>query len=242
MDRLKTKYDKEFLYNEYFIKEIILLSSGVMLNPGDIVRGKFDAETKIFSGVDGILRGRYLECECDLHSEALDFKEYIRDTNEYEVIEADRPFLKKLKTNNGFGEEQTEAQQITTSITKEEIEEKYKDMFAEGWASWIDVAPGWFPIVDGALRLIKHDIEHNKMPDVKLNQVKEKFGRLEMYFEGGNDRTWGIVSMATSMSTRTCEKCGTNQNIGQTMGWITTLCESCAKELKKEDKFKLNKN
>ena len=105
-------------------------------------------------------------------------------------------------------------------------------MFADGWPSWFDIGDGWLLIVDKALSLIKWDIEHNKMPPVQINQIKEKFGGLRIYFDGGDDRTSGIIGMASSMANDTCEKCGSTNEIGLTTGWVSTICKSCAEEHK----------
>lgn len=64
---------------------------------------------------------------------------------------------------------------------------------------------------------------------VSITQIKEKFGGLRFYYSGGDDTTYGMVSLAESLSYKICEKCGTTINIGQTSGWITTLCKECAK-------------
>lgn len=64
------------------------------------------------------------------------------------------------------------------------------------------------------------------VPQVTLDQVKEKFGTLSFYYTGGDDTIYGMVRMAESMSAVTCEFCG---NPGQARhdGWIKTLCDPC---------------
>ena len=61
------------------------------------------------------------------------------------------------------------------------------------------------------------------IPQVTLDQVKEKFGTLRFYYQGGDDYIRGLVSMAESMSGVTCEECGKpgTQTPG---GWIKTVC------------------
>lgn len=61
------------------------------------------------------------------------------------------------------------------------------------------------------------------VPQVTLDQVKEKFGTLRFYYSGGDDYISGLVSMAESMSGVTCEECGKpgTQTSG---GWIKTVC------------------
>jgi len=72
------------------------------------------------------------------------------------------------------------------------------------------------------------------IPQVTLDQVKEKFGTLRFYYTGGDDEISGMVRMAESMSGVTCEECGSP---GETKGngWLVTLCEThrTAREEKK---------
>lgn len=58
-------------------------------------------------------------------------------------------------------------------------------------------------------------------------QIKEKFGGLRFYIDGGDDTIYGMISLAEGMSYRTCEFCGTTENVGRTQGWIITCCKSC---------------
>jgi hypothetical protein len=70
------------------------------------------------------------------------------------------------------------------------------------------------------------------IPQVTLDQVKEKFGTLRFYYTGGDDYIDGMVSLAESLTGVTCEECG---NPGKTRGggWVHTYCEPCeeAREL-----------
>jgi len=68
-----------------------------------------------------------------------------------------------------------------------------------------------------------------EIPQVTLDQVKEKFGTLRFYYQGGDDYIRGLVSMAESMSGVTCEECGAPGDRGGD-GWITTLCETHRQE------------
>jgi hypothetical protein len=64
---------------------------------------------------------------------------------------------------------------------------------------------------------------------VTLDQVKEKFGTLRFYYQGGDDYISGMVSMAESMSGVICESCG-NPGEQTRGGWIKTICEPCKTE------------
>lgn len=62
-------------------------------------------------------------------------------------------------------------------------------------------------------------------------QVKEKFGGLRFYVNGGNDRVWDIIGTAESLSYHVCEECGTMKNVmTYTCGWNRTLCDEHADE------------
>lgn len=60
---------------------------------------------------------------------------------------------------------------------------------------------------------------------VTASQVKEKFGGLRFYYDGGDDIVSGMVRMAESMSYRTCEECGA-PGMSNSYGWISTLCDT----------------
>ena len=64
----------------------------------------------------------------------------------------------------------------------------------------------------------------------RITQVKEKFGGLRFYYDGGDNVISGMVSLTESLSYRTCETCGSTKDVGQTKGWITTICKKCVKE------------
>jgi len=61
------------------------------------------------------------------------------------------------------------------------------------------------------------------IPQVTLDQVKEKFGTLRFYYSGGDDYISGLVSMAESMSGVTCETCG-KPGTRTGGGWVKTVC------------------
>jgi len=88
---------------------------------------------------------------------------------------------------------------------------------------------GWFNILDQLMGSIQHHLDwKNKnslvVDQVTLDQVKEKFGTLRFYYSGGDDTIDGMVRLAESMTSVTCEECG-NPATQSSSGWITTLCE-----------------
>lgn len=59
---------------------------------------------------------------------------------------------------------------------------------------------------------------------VVASQIKEKFGTLSFYYNGGDDYIRGLVSMAEGFSSRTCENCG-NPGRRRGTGWLYTACD-----------------
>ena len=115
---------------------------------------------------------------------------------------------------------------------------------------------GWFNILDQLMGNIQHRIDWKEkqrdwairfnstaapedmrpvpdtIPQVTLDQVKEKFGTLRFYYTGGDDYISGMVTMAEAISGTTCESCG-NPGERQGGGWIKTICSPC--EIKREE-------
>ena len=97
-----------------------------------------------------------------------------------------------------------------------------------------DCGDGWFNIVDQLCSNIQHHIDwKNKkekvVEQVVADQIKEKFGTLRFYYSGGDEHIAGMVAMAESMSSVTCEDCG-KPGRSRGFGWITTVCDEHAEE------------
>lgn len=69
---------------------------------------------------------------------------------------------------------------------------------------------------------------------VKFTQIKEKFGGLTIYYDGGDDYVRGLVGMAECWSRKVCEMCG---EMGKPTkgGWIKILCDKCLNKNKRLD-------
>ena len=97
----------------------------------------------------------------------------------------------------------------------------------------IDTGDGWYNILDTLCNQIQNHLKHNLRKDqdpptvnVEATQVKEKFGGLRFYYNGGDDFIEGLVWMAEAISYRTCEECGSPGTSNNT-GWVKTLCPPC---------------
>jgi hypothetical protein len=92
---------------------------------------------------------------------------------------------------------------------------------------------GWYLLLDNLMGNIKIHIEHvnsynEKKIYLEIKQIKEKFGGLCFYYEGGDTEIRGMVRIIESLSYSICEFCGTTHNVGKTKKrWIYTICEDC---------------
>ena len=114
---------------------------------------------------------------------------------------------------------------------------RHADMKETAMCWGFECGNGWFNILNQLCNNIQHHIDWNNkkeevVPQVVVQQVKEKFGTLRFYYEGGDDYISGLVSMAESMSGVTCEQCG-DPGTGRTGGWIRTLCDKHEEEYQK---------
>ena len=67
-------------------------------------------------------------------------------------------------------------------------------------------------------------VQTEKVEWIRVAQIKEKFGGLRFYYDGGDDRIEGMVTMAEIWAGHTCETCG-NKGKRRDGGWIRTLCD-----------------
>lgn len=119
------------------------------------------------------------------------------------------------------------------------MHETYPKMFSQPYGGFA-VGPGWWPIIEALCGQIHHHVKFkqeqkekynrgNGCSDVTVAQIKEKFGGLRFYYDGGDDTVDGMVRMAESWAARVCEQCG---NVGEQRsgGWIRTLCDQHEEE------------
>tara|TARA_Y100000310_G_scaffold203351_1_gene203569 strand:+ start:3334 stop:3774 length:441 start_codon:yes stop_codon:yes gene_type:complete len=100
----------------------------------------------------------------------------------------------------------------------------------------IDCGDGWYWLLDMLCGCIQSYIDNNsEVHQVEASQVKQKFGGLRFYTEGGDENTCGTIELAEHMSYHICERCGSTECIPPqktTKGWISTICNKCIKEKK----------
>ena len=91
--------------------------------------------------------------------------------------------------------------------------------------------------------MYKHAYRKDLPPmTIQIDQIKEKFGGLRFYYHGGDDTIYGMVSLAESLSYKICEHCGTTKGVGQTGGWIYTVCWDCLQKNPRANDLKWKPN
>lgn len=116
----------------------------------------------------------------------------------------------------------------------QKMQEDYPIMFENPYGGFA-VGPGWWPILETLCRQIHHHVKWkqeqkekygrgNGCPNVTVAQIKEKFGGLRFYYDGGDDVVNGMVRMAEAWAAHTCEECG-QPGKPRHGGWIQTLCD-----------------
>ena len=108
------------------------------------------------------------------------------------------------------------------------MEERFPKMFS-GKYSGFCCGEGWWPILEKLCSNIQSHIDwKNKqsevVPQVTVAQIKEKFGGLRFYYDGGDEHINGMVRMAEAWADASCEECG-SPGKSRDGGWIKTLCD-----------------
>jgi len=142
------------------------------------------------------------------------------------------------------------------SYTEEQYDEfhrRMKEQFPKllsGKYGGFAVGPGWWHILETLCERINSHVEwkQNQLekyqrgpgcPDVVVAQIKEKFGGLRFYYDGGDDVVDGMVRMAESWAGQTCEECG-KPGKSRNGGWIKTLCDEheAERQARYKERFK----
>ena len=134
---------------------------------------------------------------------------------------------------------------------------KYPKIFKNEYSSegytGLDIGDGWYDIVDALCGCIQHRIDlknctgkydthkkfrspeelANPIPQVCVEQVKEKFASLRFYYSGGDEAIRGMVDLAEAITSCVCETCG-SPGKRTSGGWIRTLCRRHAEEQGRE--------
>lgn len=116
------------------------------------------------------------------------------------------------------------------------MKKELQDKFFERWPKWFDrtdmrsslmcfgfgCGDGWYQL----LWDLCEKIEPLAGDDFEIVQVKEKFGGLRFYVQGGLAGILDLIYDAEQQSEATCERCGKPGTI-RNGGWLRCLCDEC---------------
>ncbi len=90
-----------------------------------------------------------------------------------------------------------------------------------------DCGDGWFEILKECIENIAKVCEQKEL-NLKVSQVKEKYGSLRFYMDEETDEISHIIQIAEAKSAEICEECGQPGEIraGQ-YGWYNSRCDKC---------------
>ncbi len=128
------------------------------------------------------------------------------------------------------------------------MEETYPKMFSQPYGGFA-VGAGWWPIIESLCANIQSRIDWwNKnretrpvIEQVVVGQIKEKFGGLRFYYDGGDDGIHGMVRMAEAWADHHCEECG-KPGHRRDGGWLKTLCDEHESERQARYKARFGDN
>lgn len=108
------------------------------------------------------------------------------------------------------------------------MQERFPKMYGGKYGGFA-IGKGWYPLIETLSNAIQNHIDNcqrqgKECPQVIVQQVKEKFGTLRFYYNGGDEFIHGAVWLAESMTGHLCEECG---GLGKPRdgGWVRTLCD-----------------
>jgi len=109
-------------------------------------------------------------------------------------------------------------------------------------STWLDDMPvGWRKAFGLQIcHEIQEVIDRDHITDYSISQVKEKFGGLRWYDNGGNQAIHDIIRKYEKISEKTCMICGRPAEY-VTTGWIGCYCDKCIKNFRSGTYTKLAK-
>ena len=96
----------------------------------------------------------------------------------------------------------------------------------------VECGEGWYSLIKPIIDYIE-EYNKDKSDDDKIviMQIKEKFGGLRIYTNFHTGKLYDMINHAEDESYHVCEMCGSREDMGQTRGWITSICKSCVTDI-----------
>ena len=109
------------------------------------------------------------------------------------------------------------------------LNENLKTHFDNVEGAYLGTGPGWYNLIYTLTNCIDNHVEWKNKRDktdekLHIAQIKEKFGGLRYYIDGGDETIYGMIRLAESLSFTICEECGESGKL-RSGGWMKTLCD-----------------
>lgn len=98
------------------------------------------------------------------------------------------------------------------------------DMRTTAMCWGFECGDGWYDLLDTLCQELMDLSKEVDPPHIPVaTQVKEKYGTLRFYINGGTDAQWDAISRAGDRSGKTCEACGKPGKVTGS-GWFYSAC------------------
>ena len=95
----------------------------------------------------------------------------------------------------------------------------------------IECERGWYPLLQPIIDYIdEYNIGKSEEEMIYIDQIKEKMGTLNVYVSFLTPELSRLIDEAEDKSENICEICGSEKNVGSTLGWYITICHDCLKK------------
>lgn len=102
----------------------------------------------------------------------------------------------------------------------------------------VECGEGWYSLLKPIFNYIdEYNKDKNEEDKIVPLQIKEKFGELRFYANFYTKELEELISQAEYEASQTCEICGSKNDIGFTIGWITTCCKDCVLKMVKNSHY-----
>jgi hypothetical protein len=94
---------------------------------------------------------------------------------------------------------------------------------------------GWFNLLKDLITNIKDECDkplfknemNDEMYELKVDQIKEKYGTLRFYTNFSNSHIDALIRDAEEESSKTCEACGKSAKMRSDHRWYSVRCDDC---------------
>ena len=125
---------------------------------------------------------------------------------------------------------------LPRNVFTDELEEDYDYSYIFP----LEIPQGWFELFLQLCEDIRQPlIDANYLDKFRLNQVKEKYNRLDVYHQGVPETASivdDIISKYSMMASFVCSVCGKPATFETSAGWIVSYCDDCWKDHARHEK------